>query len=167
MSPVQILSIAIYGLLAILYVAPALKKLERGAALSWLVGLHVFRYCVLYVYLAQREGYNITDRAAAGLVVGDLAGAAIALVAVILLRARLRLGIAASWLVVAATLADIVAGLYQRSIDPPHGPPSGTWWLIFSFYAPALFVSLPVLVWQLVTRRREALAGGTSHAPRQ
>ncbi len=159
MISVQILSIAVYGLLAILYVAPALKKLDRGAALGWLVGVHVFRYVVLYLYLAQREGYNISDTAATQLVVGDLAGAAIAIVTLILLRLRLRLAIATTWLLLAATLADFVVGTRQRAIDPPHVPPFGTWWLAFSFFAPAILVSVPLLVWQLYTRRREPLAG--------
>lgn len=157
MIPVQALSIAIYGLVAILFVAPALKRLDRGVALSWLVGLHLFRYVVLYVFIAQREGYSISDTAATEYVTGDLTGVALALVGVILLRGRRRLGIAAAWLLVAATLVDFSVGIYQRAIDPPHAPPAGVWWLIFNFYVPALFVTVPLLIWQLAARRGEPL----------
>jgi hypothetical protein len=154
----QLISILTYGLIAWWYVAPWLKKLERGQALSALLWVHVFRYVVLYLYVAQREGYPISANAVTELVVGDLGGALIAIVAIVLLRYQLRLGLAFSALVIVASLADMVGGVYVRSTEPPRGEATGVWWLIFVYFAPLILVSLPLIAWQLYARRGEPLA---------
>lgn len=155
MIQAQFLSIGVYGLIAWWYVAPGLKRLSRRDALTAILWVHVFRYCVLYIFVARREGYGISDTALTELVVGDLAGAALGLVAIIFLRLRFTVGVLLSWLVVAATIADFAIGIYTRQGDPPRGDAAGPWWLIFVFFAPAVLVSLPLLIWQLVSRRRE------------
>jgi hypothetical protein len=154
---VQFASIAIYGLIALWYVVPWLKKLGRAEALIALSWFHIFRYTSPYIFVAQREGYPISDLAATQIMVGDLAGAAIALVAIILLRSRVRLGIVFSWLLVVETLVDFVVGARQRAIEP-RAAPTGVWWLILNFCAPLILVSLPLLIWQLYARRNEPLA---------
>jgi hypothetical protein len=91
-------------------------------ALLW---IHVLRYCVLYVYVAQRDGYPISDVAAAELVVGDLARAFFAFAAIAMLRWRWRLKRALCGLVIVESLADFFAGAYLRSIAPDanvHAP---------------------------------------------
>src|ERR1700735_4655047 len=104
MKLAQLISIVVYALLAWWYVAPYLKRLRLAEALTLLLWVHVFRYCVLYLYAAQREGYAISDAAAFERVAGDLSGAALAAFAILALRFRLRLGLALSWLVIAATV---------------------------------------------------------------
>jgi hypothetical protein len=155
---VQLISIVVYGLIAWWHVAPWLNKLDRGRALTALLWVHVFRYIVLYLYVARREGYAISDSALTQLVVGDLSGASIAIVAIFLLRFRSRLGLVFSGLVVVASIADVVAGAYLRSVEPPRADATGVWWLIFVFFAPLIVVSLPLIVWQLYARRGEPLA---------
>jgi hypothetical protein len=159
MTVVQLASILVYGLIAFWYGAPILRKLCRADALIALMWVHVFRYVVLYLFKAQHEGYAITDVAAMQIVVGDLAGAGIAIVAITLLRMRIRLGIALAWLLILESITDMAVGIYQRSIDPPKAEPSGVWWLVFSFFAPLILVSLPLMVWQLYSRRKGPLAG--------
>jgi hypothetical protein len=157
MSIVQLASILVYSLIAVWYVAPTLRKLSRADALILLMFVHVFRYVVLYLFKAQQEGYAITDVAATQIVVGDLAGAIIALAAIALLRIRIKLGIALSWLLIVESIADVTVGIHQRSIDPPKGEPSSVWWLVFNFFAPLILVSLPLIAWQLYTRRNQPL----------
>lgn len=153
---VQFASMIIYGLIAIWYVVPWLKKLGRAEALIALSWFHIFRYISPYIFLAQRDGYPISNVAAAQIMIGDLAGAAIALVAIILLRRRLRLGLVLSWLLVVETIVDFAVGARQRIIEPRAGP-TGVWWLILTFFAPMILVSLPLMVWQLYARRSEPL----------
>jgi hypothetical protein len=150
-----LISILTYGLIAWWYVAPWLKKLERSQALTALLWVHVFRYVVLYLYVAQREGYPISANAVTELVVGDLAGALLAIVGIVLLRFQSRLGLVFAALVIVASLADVAGGAYVRSIEPPRGEATGVWWLIFVFFAPLIVVSLPLIGWQLYARRRE------------
>ena len=157
MIQAQLLTIAVYGLIAWWYVAPSLNKLPRVQALTAILWVHVFRYCVLYISVARREGYAISDAASTELVVGDLIGALLAMVAIVLFRLRSPLGLAATWLVVIATVGDFVIGFYTRQIEPPRGDAAGAWWLVFVYFAPAVLVSLPLLIWQLVSRRRAPL----------
>jgi hypothetical protein len=160
----QLISIITYSVIAWLYVVPWLRKLERGQALTALLWVHVFRYIVLYLYVAQREGYVISDAAVAELVIGDLAGALVAALGIIFLRLSSRLGLVLAGLVVIASIADVAGGTYLRSIEPPRADAAGVWWLIFVFFAPLIVVSLPLIVWQLIARRGEALARTGSEA---
>ena len=158
MRQAQLISLVVYALIALGYVAPYLKRLQLGQALTLLLGVHIFRYSALYLYVAQHDGsYPISDIALAQQVTGDLVGAALGAAAIVALRFRFRFGLASSWLVIVATIADAVTALYQRSLEPPRADATGVGWVIFVFYAPAVLVSLPLLGWQLVARRAEPL----------
>jgi hypothetical protein len=153
----QFISIVVYALIAWWYVVPRLKSLDRAGALTVLLWVHVFRYVVLYLYVARQEGYEISARALNNLVVGDLSGAMIAAAGIILLRFRSRIGLWFSALVVVASVADIASGIYVRRSDPPRPDATGVWWLLFVYFAPLILVSLPLIAWQLYTRRGEPL----------
>jgi hypothetical protein len=157
-------SLVAYGFLATWYVAPWLKRQPRADALSALLWVNAFRYVVVYIRAAPHDGYPISDTAATQLYVGDLAGAALAFVALLLLRRRAMLGIAVAWLLIAETVVDVAIGIYQRVIEPTRPAPVGVWWLIFTFFGPLVFVSLVTLGWQLVSRRGEPL-GDVSSRP--
>lgn len=159
MQVVQFISIALYSLIALWYVVPLLQKLSRAEALATLLWVHVFRYVVLYIFAARREGYVISDPATLELVVGDLAGAVIALGAVVLLRWRPRVGLVFSWLLVLETAGDLLGAIYYRRIDPPRAEAVGPWWFIYAFFGPLILVNTALLVWQLIARRQESLAG--------
>jgi hypothetical protein len=157
MQLVQLISIAIYSLIALWYVVPSLRKLGRAEALTAVLWVHVFRYLVLYIFTARREGYAIPDPATLELVVGDLTGAIIGLGAIILLRLRARLGLALSWLLVIETICDLFGAIYYRRAEPPRPEAIGPWWFIYAFFGPLILVSTVLLVWQLIARRNELL----------
>jgi hypothetical protein len=167
----QFISIFVYSLIALWHLAPRLRKAGRAEALIALLWVHVFRYSVLYLFTAQREGYAISDFSATEIVAGDLAGAVTALVAIFLLRRQMSLGFAFSWLVIAETIVDTAIIFHQRTIDPPRADATGVWWVVFVFFAPMVIVSLPLLAWQLYARRNEPLtrttagAVATEHSP--
>ena len=144
-------------LIAIWYVRPWLNKLGSAQALTVLLWVHVFRYTVLNILPTQRDGYLISHLGLIQLVVGDLAGAVIALAAIALLRRRARLGIALCWLLIAVFIVDSIGIFYERGVAPSGADPSGLWWLIFALFAPLVVVN-PLLAWQLSTRRGEPLA---------
>jgi hypothetical protein len=157
MLRVQAISIVVYAFVAWIFVVPWLRRVEKAQALSALLLVHVFRYVVLYLYVAKREGYAISDAALLNLVVGDLSGAVLGAAGLVLLRMRSRMGLALSALLVVATVADAARGAYLRGIEPPRPDPAGVWWMIFVFFAPLVVVSLPLIVWQLYARRAEPL----------
>src|ERR1700761_6121915 len=163
----QLITILVYALIAYWYVVPALKRMQRRDALTVLLWPHVFRYVVLYLYVARREGYVISDAAVTELVVGDLVGAALAAASIILLRFRLKAGILFAGLVVIVSVADMAGGIYFRRGDAPRADATSVWWFIFVYFAPLILVTLPLIVWQLYAQRGRRLEVAAAPAVRK
>jgi hypothetical protein len=160
----QLASLVVFALLAAWFAVPLLRRLGRAEALIAITSIHLFRYVTLLTYSARHDGYPISDLAAAEAVIGDVVGAAIALVTVGLLHARRqRWSLAFSWLLVIATAADFAVGIHRKAVEPLWGAASGVTWLILNFYVPLLMVSLPILVWQLCARTGEPFSARPVH----
>lgn len=155
---IQFISIVAYGLIAWWYVAPWLKKLSKRQALTAPLWIHVFRYVSLYLPVARHEGYAISSNVLTVVVIGDLSGAMLAIMGIILLRTRSRLGPVITGLVIIASIIDFAVGTYFRAIEPATVEATGVWWLIFVFFAPLVIISLPLIAWQLYARRGEPLS---------
>ena len=164
----QLLSLLVFGTMARWYVAPRLAVLPRADALIPLLWIHVFRYIALQAFSAQRDGFPVSDGHLLHIVIGDLLGAGIALVTIFALRFRLRAGIILTWVLVVTTIYDTVTNIQGGAQEQLLGKASGVTWLVLGIYVPLLLVSVIMLVWQLYTRRGEALdSAGTPAAPRR
>jgi hypothetical protein len=153
----QFISLIVYGAIARWYVTPWLQSRQRADALIALLWVHVFRYVALQVFSAQRGGFPISDSAAMDIVVGDIAGAAMAFIAIILLRYRIRGGVALAWLLAAETAYDTVDNIRGGVHEHLMGAAGGVTWLVLVYFVPMVVVSLVLIVWQLYSRRGEAL----------
>ncbi|MGN6750196.1 MAG: hypothetical protein ACTHJS_16545 [Xanthobacteraceae bacterium] len=163
----QFISLFVYALLAKWYVSPWLGGLKRADAIIALLWVHVFRYVALMTFSAQRDGFPIADDGLFEIVIGDVAGAAIAFVAIFALRYRARFGIALAWLLAADPIFDTVTNIRGGVREHLMGAASGTTWLVLVFYVPLIVVSVALLLWQLLTRHGEALDPAISNAPRR
>jgi len=155
------LSFVVYAIIAFWYVVPWLKNRERGVALTALLWIHAFRHVALQVFSAQRAGLVVPDSFRDQIAFGDVAGMILALLALIALRLRARLAIPITWLFVALTAADLVNALVRGMREGMLGTAYGVTWLILAFYVPALWTTLALIVWQLVSRRHQALLSPT------
>jgi len=153
----QFISLFAYALIAKWYIAPWLSGLKRADAIVALLWVHVFRYVALMAFSAQRDGFPISNDGLFEIVIGDVAGAAIALVAIFALRHRARVGIALAWLLAAETIFDTVTNIRGGVREHLMGAAGGTTWLILVFYVPLIMISVVLLLWQLSTRHGEAL----------
>jgi hypothetical protein len=153
----QLLSLIVFGTMARWYVAPWLKTLGRADALVPLLWIHVFRYVALQAFSAQRDGFPISDGGLMEIVVGDVAGTILSLATIFALRYRARLAIPLAWLLVAETIFDTVTNIRGGIHENLMGAASGVTWLILGFYVPLLVVSLALIIWQLYSRRGEAI----------
>jgi len=153
----QFATLAVYGAIAFWYVIPWLRRQPRAKALIALLWVHVFRYVALQIFAAQRGGFPISDGAAMAIVIGDVAGAALAFAAIILLRSRASLGVPLVWVLAAETAYDTVDNIRGGISEHLMGAASGLTWLVLVFFVPAVVVSLVLLVWQLYARRGETL----------
>jgi hypothetical protein len=142
-------SLLVFALIARWYLVPQLKQMSAFNALTTLLWVHVPRYVTLILFSAQHDGYPISNAAALEAVVGDVAGAVLALLAIAILPRLPRLGYWLSWAVVMETIADIVVGIIRKAHEPLWGKAGGITWLILDVYIPFILVCLPLLVWQL------------------
>lgn len=160
----QLLSLFVFATMAVWYAAPRLNARERTDALVPLLWIHVFRYLALQAFRAQQDGFPISDAHLMGIVLGDLAGMAIALAALYALHFRARLGIWLAWLLVGEFIYDTVANIRAGTQEHLFGQSRGVSWLVVGVYVPLLTVTTVLLVWQLYSRRREAISR-TAAAP--
>ena len=158
----QFLTLIVLGAVTRWHVIPWLNRQARADALIALLWIHVFRYVVLQVYTAQRDGFPISDAGAMEIVIGDVAGAVVAFVTIILLRHRSRFAIPLAWLLFAETAYDTVSNIHGGIREHLMGSANGVTWLILSFFVPLVVVSSLLIAWQLYSRRHEALDEVTS-----
>jgi len=155
----QLVTLIVYGAVAAWYVAPWLRRQTRADALIVLLWVHVFRYVALQVFSAQRDGFPISDDAAMDIVLGDVGGAVLAFLAILLLRRRIGLGVLLAWLLAVETAYDTFENIQGGIREHLMGAATGVTWLVLVFFVPMVVVSVVLMVWQLYSRRGEALDG--------
>jgi hypothetical protein len=163
----QMLSMIVFVTMARWYVAPWLKNRGRADALIPLLGIHIFRYVALQSYGAQMAGFPISNAARDGIVYGDLSGMLLAAIGILALRRRWPVAIPVAWVLVVETAADTVRNVTAGAREHLFGLATGIAWLVVSFYVPALMVSLGLIVWQLWSRRGEAMERREAFTERQ
>lgn len=147
------LSLVVYVILAVWYVVPLMRKQPWNVALAPLLWLHAFRHVALQVYSAQKAGLAIPDQLRDQIAFGDVAGMLLAVFCLIALRKPAGLAIPLIWLFVLVTLADLLNAMIVGMREGMLGAAHGVTWLILAFYVPALWTTLTLIVWQLVSRR--------------
>jgi hypothetical protein len=150
------LSLAAYALIAFWYVVPRLSRLPREAAIVPLLWIHAFRVVggTILAPGAVEAGVPMEFRTMVGY--GDLATAALALLALIALRVRFSGAIALVWLCVVVGMLDTVNAIIQSMRDSVFTYALGVNWVIVSVYVPALLVSSLLIFMQLLRRDRSS-----------
>jgi hypothetical protein len=153
----QFMTLIVFAAIARWYVIPWLNGLARADALTALLWVHVFRYVALQVFAAQHDGFPISDGGAMEIVVGDVAGAVIAFIAIGLLRRRIRFAVPLVWLLVLETAYDTVTNIHGGVQEHLMGAASGVTWMVLTFFVPMVVVSGVLMAWQLYARRGQSL----------
>jgi hypothetical protein len=152
-----VLNVGVCITLAIWYAVPWLKKRSRGGAFTALLLVHLGRTLSLQAYSSQQAGMVMPNSMRDHVVVGDLAGWALALIILVCLRYRARFATFLIWLIVVETIVDIGSGTLEAIRANTMGLVYGTTWLIVAFYVPVMMVALGLTVWQLLSRRGQPL----------
>jgi hypothetical protein len=161
----QFISLIVFATAARWYAVSWLSARPRGVALTALLWVHVFRYVALQVFSAQHDGFPISDHGAMEIVVGDVAGAAMAFAAIALLRRGSTAAIALAWLLATETVYDTVTNIHGGVREQLMGAASGVTWMVLVFFVPAVVVSCALIVWQLYARRGESLGPRAIRVP--
>jgi len=154
---VQLLNLFAFASFAVWFVVPRLRVSSRAGALMALVSVHLGRTLSLQIYASQAAGMKVSDAFRDHVVLGDMAGWALAIIILFCLRYRSRLSVPLIWLLIAETMYDLGSSTVEGIHDGVIGTANGITWLIVAFYLPVMQVALGLTVWQLLARRKEQL----------
>jgi hypothetical protein len=152
------LTFVVYVTFAVWYVVPWIRKKAWNVALASLLWVHAFRHVALQVYSAQKAGLAVPDSFRDQIALGDVVGMVLALLTLFALRKPARVAIPLIWLFVVVTAVDLLNAMIGGMREGMLGVAHGVTWLILAFYVPALWTTLTLIVWQLVSRRGQARA---------
>jgi len=144
------LSLIAYLLIGFWYVRPRLNQWPRAAALAPLVWVHAFRIIGGTILAPGSVEAAVPPAFRVMIGVGDMATAALALAALVALRARWRGALALVWLCVGFGMLDTVNAIIQSMRDNVFSYALGFNWVIVAIYVPALLVSSLLIVLQLL-----------------
>ena len=154
------ISLVAFITLAVWYAGPWMRRQPLAVALSMPLWVHAFRYVALQIFSAQHFGFRISDAAASEIAWGDVLGAALALVALWLLRSGSRAAVLVVWVFVVESALDLlnatVMGIREHALESAFA----VTWLILNMYAPLLWVTLALVVWRLVWSQVRERPGG-------
>jgi hypothetical protein len=153
----NVLNFVIFIMIAVWYVAPWLAARPRARALAPLLWVQAFRHVALQIFSAQKFGFAVSDSARDQIVTGDVIGMLLAVAAIVALRYRSRAAPFLISLLVVETALDLVYSAALGFSERLYESASSVTWLIVSFYVPLLWVSLGLIVWQMISRRSEPL----------
>jgi hypothetical protein len=150
------LSLAAYALIALWYVTPRLSRLPLELALVPSLWVHAFRIVGGTILAPGAVGPGVPTEFREMIGYGDLATAALALLALLALRRRLPLAIALVWVCVSVGMLDTVNAIIQSIRFSVFTDPLGVNWVIVTMYVPALLVSSLLIFLQLLGPNRSA-----------
>ncbi len=143
-------SVVVVAAIAVWYVWPSLKSLSRNAALIALLFVHVPRYVGMALLVPQMVDANLPKSFLASAAYGDLVEAALAFVCIFALRGNWRVAVPLVWLTNTWGFLDLLNGL--RGVIQLNVPSFylGTFWYVYTFYAPLVVVSHLMIFWALM-----------------
>ena len=146
-------SVFVFGLVAVWYVWPALTKLSRNSALIPLLFVHVFRYVGMALLVTGMVDPKLPREFLSGAAYGDLLAAALALASIFALRSNWRFAILLVWVANTWGFVDLLNGI--RGVLQLNVPSFnlGTFWYVYTFYAPLVIVSHLMIFWILIRSR--------------
>lgn len=152
------MSLVLYALVAIWYVAPRLSRVPRIQALQPLLLVHAFRIVGGSILAPGSVGPGVPTDFRTMVGFGDLVTAFVAIVALVAIRYRMPGAIPIVWLLLIVGTADTVNAIIQSTRYDVFTHALGFNWVIVTIYVPALLVTSVLILLQLV-RPATAIAG--------
>ncbi len=148
-----IVSCVVFAILAAWYVWPALTKLPLNSALIPLLWVHVPRYVGMALLVTGMVDPKLPTEFLSAAAYGDLLEAALALTAIFALRSGWRGAIPLVWVANTWGFLDLlngVRGVLQLNVPSFY---LGTFWYVYTFYAPLVVVSHVMIFGILLSSR--------------
>ena len=148
-----VVSVAVFTLVAVWYVWPALTKRSRNSALIPLIFVHVPRYVGMTLLVPGVVDPKLPRDFLASAAYGDLLAAALGLASIFALRGNWRVAIPLVWVFNTWSFLDLLNGV--RNVVQLNVPTYnlGSFWYVYTFYAPLVLVSHVMIYIILLTSR--------------
>ena len=146
-------ALIVYALAARWYIWPRIAPLPPTVALMPLIWVHVFRFIGGSILAPGSVGPGVPSEFREMIGYGDMVTAALALTALIALRAWGRRAIWFVWVFVVVGLLDTANAVVQSLRFSVFDDPLGVNWVIVTAYVPALLVSSYLIIVELLRAR--------------
>jgi hypothetical protein len=145
-----LLSCVVFALVAVWYLWPALTKVSRNSALVALLFVHVPRYVGMTLLVTGMVDPKLPRAFISSAAYGDLLAAALALTSIFALRGNWRIAVPLVWVANTWGFVDLLNGV--RGVLSLNVPSFnlGTFWYVYTFYAPAVIISHVLIFWMLI-----------------
>ena len=143
-------SIFVFGVVALWYVWPSLRKLSLNSALALLLFVQVPRYVGMTLLVTGMVDPKLPIDFRSSAAYGDLLEAALALAAIVSLRSSWRFAVPLVWVANIWGLLDLlngVRGVLQLNVPSFN---LASFWYVYTFYAPLVLVSHMMIFWILI-----------------
>jgi len=140
----------VFGVVGVWYVWPSLTKLSRNSALILLLFVHVPRYVGMTLLVPGTVDPKLPADFLSSAAYGDLLEAALAFASILGLRSRWSLAVPLVWVTNTWGFVDLlngVRGVLQLNVPRFN---LGTFWYVYTFYAPLVIVSHLMIFWVLI-----------------
>ena len=160
-------SVVVVAVIAVWYIWPSLKSRPRNTALIALLWVHVPRYVGMALFVPHMVDENLPQGFVASAAYGDLVEAALALVSIFALRSNWRFAVPLVWVTNVWGFLDLLnslRGVIQLNVPSFY---LGTFWYVYTFYAPFVVVAHLMIFWVLIkkdSRKSQALTLNSSPA---
>ena len=156
----MIMSFLSFGMIAWLYIWPLLARWSRDDALTLLMAPHTTRFIGLTFLIPGVVSPSLPQAFAAPAAWGDLIAAVLAMLAIVMLRARANGALALVWLFNLWGTADLLNALYVGRFGLGIDPGAlGAGYFIPTVAVPPLLILHVAIFWLLLRPVRVAMAG--------
>lgn len=151
-----VLSLVVYGLLAVWVLRPWLVRQALPDVLFWLALPHAFRHLGLVFLVPGVVDPAMPGQFSGAAGYGDLAAGLLAIASLVALRQRWGIMLPLVWLLNIVGIVDLANALQQVEVVPYFQSA----WYIPTFVVPALIVTHVLMVWHLMSAvmKRSTLA---------
>ncbi len=145
-------SLIVFAALSVWYVYPRLKVQSKPEAFVPLVGIHLFRNIGMMALAPGMAAAEVSTSVYEQMAYGDLISAALALLAIFLIRTQksMLIVLGGIWVFNVVGFLDV---LHAMSLTMEHGLanlPMGPVWLVGVFYVPLIIVSHIMIFYMLL-----------------
>jgi hypothetical protein len=146
-------SLVVYAVLTSWFVLPCLATLPRRTALVWLLAPHTIRSMGLTFLAPAIVNADFPRAIAQQIAYGDLLSVALAMVAIVALRARASFALGLVWLFNVVGSLDLGNALVRVAfLDVRHYDEIGALWLMATLWIPLLLISHYLIFQRLLAR---------------